>query len=119
MNKISLFVLCVLVSATAHADDRIVDCNIPDGDIAEVKIMKSSSGALSAELLTGGGSSLNGGAIDAASWQKRDITFSYGKGFNAGRLRFYQEKDHKWWFQEFDMDSKFASVSGNADCLID
>jgi hypothetical protein len=119
MRNLLILSIVLLASAAAHADEKIVDCNIPDGDIAEVKIFKSSNGALSAELLTGGGSSLNGGAIDAASWQKRDITFSYGKGFNAGRLHFYQEKDHKWWFQEFDMDSKFASVTGNADCLID
>ena len=115
MRNLLVLTIALLASATAHADQKIVDCNITSGDIAQITIRQASNGTLTAELLTNHGSTESGGVIDATAWAKKDLNFNYGKGFNAGRLHFFQER-HRWMFEEFSVNSDQASDTGNADC---
>jgi hypothetical protein len=113
MRRLILLSFALLASAAAHADDkRIVRCNITNGDIAEITIRQSPAGAISAQLLTDDGTMLNPIAVDAAIWETRDLDFKY----HGGHIRFYQDETYHWWFQEFDSDHKFPSLSGNGDC---
>jgi hypothetical protein len=111
-----LLSLTLLASTEAHAgENRILQCNVTFGDIAEVDIYQSETGELTAELLKNSGSTESGGTISAADWQKRDLNFKYGKGFSAGRLHFYKD-GHHWMYEEFSFNSDQASDTGNADC---
>jgi hypothetical protein len=115
--RLLLLSLALLASTAAHAvENRILQCNVTFGDIAEVDIYQSETGVLTADLLTNSGSSESGGTISAADWQKRDMNFEYGKGFRAGRLHFFQNGRNHWMYEEFSFNSGQASDTGSSDC---
>ena len=106
-----LFLLGSAVSASAYADQKILDCNFNFGEIAQIQIFRSQN-AYSFALLTNTGRWLPLQSLSFESWKNRMIRFEY----RGERYEFFSSDGHDWRYKSFLGSSTSPSIIGSADC---
>ena len=111
-SLLSFVALGIALSASAQANQKILDCNLGFGDIAQIVIYRSQDGYVSS-LLTNTGRFLAGPSFNEAVWQSKMIRFEY-RGY---RYEFYsRDQGRHWSYMSYPGSSTSPDTIGSADC---
>jgi hypothetical protein len=109
MRSLSTLVFMTLaLNFSAQADVKLLDCNIPNGDLQQVTVIQNSQGQLLLKELNSSGNPLSR-KLSAKEWNSKKIVLSvrYGSGLLS-------IKNGGWWYE---LNSPGTQVLGFAHCF--